>query len=153
MSCNEDFWGEIMPVTRSFSLQSVVFLTILDKCPTSHPPLLWSSFTSRNVNGRLEHTNPSFTHYIWWGSAGSGRVWPTNTKIFVIWFLLCVCVHVCVCTGVLLACLHTMFVPGILGRQKRALDPLKLEPMITLMNSHVGAENQAQGLWKCMRRS
>lgn len=53
MSCNEDFWGEIMPVTRSFSLQSVVFLNILDKCPTSHPLLLRSSFMPRNANGRV----------------------------------------------------------------------------------------------------
>lgn len=51
MSRNEVFWGKSC-LLQGFSLQSVD-VNILDKFPTSHPPLLRPSFTPRNVNGRV----------------------------------------------------------------------------------------------------
>lgn len=55
--------------------------------------------------------------------------------------------HMCV-----YAYVSHMYVPGVLGDQKRALDLLELELWVVLSH-HVDVENQTQALWKCSQCS
>jgi hypothetical protein len=43
-------------------------------------------------------------------------------------------------------CMCTTSMPGILEVQKRALDSMR--ELQTIVNHHLGAENQIQALWK-----
>jgi hypothetical protein len=51
------------------------------------------------------------------------------------------------CTNVLPVCMHTMYMPGAFGDQKKALDTLALG-LHMVMSHHVGAENETWVLSK-----